>query len=526
LLFGGRATSSDDVPNINKKTASHIRLELKTGKTRKGHALSADARAKKEKQLKAYEDSLTLKDTVNSRSDDLAEKLDTLKAELKQDVYEVISGQYVPPAEQRGTTQHQIAARTTSATFHSNAAKVLKEKSIVEESVQKLAQVSPEKAEELAKSLEDETEERLGFLGTKHLAATQKQQRGVEAQEKKQQKAQEKEAKKKTADQKKKEAQAKKMAKEAEKKRKQAEKEKKKAEEEAKQREEAEEAEEAEEEEAEEDETVEPEEVSTVSALTQQLREMKAQNRELFAKHVNFFKRSRSKELRAACRNPTKTPEEKQVAKQNYAEYKKTFSEATAAWETHRNEMYKVAEELKSLTGQFPMWLFEIPAEETKAEEDTDEQEAEGTLGAATGSVQVEEEEEDEQEDSEATLGAETGSVTAEEAEEAAKHTVPLPNVADLAGFLESQTADDMIPDFAKFTMQQLCDYGGKAKLTFGKHAGQTYLEVAKSQPDYCKWLSTLKQNLNVRYFSCWYVSFQTAGSVTAKEATASKEVN
>jgi DNA mismatch repair ATPase MutL len=99
----------------------------------------------------------------------------------------------------------------------------------------------------------------------------------------------------------------------------------------------------------------------------------------------------------------------------------------------------------------------------------------------------------------------------------------PLPDVADLVDFLESQSVDDLIPDFAEFTLEQLLDYGDEATITMGKYAGQTFVQVATSDPDYCKWLLTVKNCLNVRYFNRWYASFVT-GSVTMEVEAEAEE--
>jgi hypothetical protein len=217
---------------------------------------------------------------THQKLDSIENKLDTLKAEFKQDVYEVISGKYVPEAEQRGTTQQQLTSRTISATFHSSAAKILKDKALVEDTTQRLAQLNLEKAEDVTQKLEAEAESRLQLLGDKQLAKESRLQKQVDVHEnrkfkvakkaeEKTKRAEEKANKAKAAVEKKIIAEAKKKAaaalkKAAEAKKKAAEAKKKAAEEDSEEEEaeeeEADEEQEAEEEEADDEQEAEEEE--------------------------------------------------------------------------------------------------------------------------------------------------------------------------------------------------------------------------------------------------------------------------
>jgi hypothetical protein len=80
---------------------------------------------------------------------------------------------------------------------------------------------------------------------------------------------------------------------------------------------------------------------------------------------------------------------------------------------------------------------------------------------------------------------------------------VPFPAISDL----ELLTNFDMTPEFHKFSTTGLEEYGNSVHFDIGKHAGESFLEVAKNT-SYYKFAATTKNNETFTYFTSWHIAW------------------
>ena len=65
----------------------------------------------------------------------------------------------------------------------------------------------------------------------------------------------------------------------------------------------------------------------------------------------------------------------------------------------------------------------------------------------------------------------------------------------------------DQVPNFEKFSKQELEDYGSTSFLQVGKHSGSSFIDVA-ADCSYCSFLQSLTWDSLFQYFNKWYTQW------------------
>lgn len=81
---------------------------------------------------------------------------------------------------------------------------------------------------------------------------------------------------------------------------------------------------------------------------------------------------------------------------------------------------------------------------------------------------------------------------------------IAIPDDVDAETLLYAESDFKRVPDFQKFTLDELHDYGQTTTLSMGKRAGCSYLQVADDWL-YCAWLSAHTSSLTYHYYNSWY---------------------